>query len=577
MNTNLSRFLLSVVVTWLASCSCDDRIRRTFPKIEVLDDMGAERLSVDFGQVQLNATATSKLRIRNSGTAALNITEVTFSNMKFGNGETLPVTLSPNGEVQFSFTFKPTEPDLREMGTATLKCDDPSRPTVQVTLLGTGIAAVATVMPRTLDFGEVYLNESKALDLTLTNAGSNVLDVTAAMLNPATVPGLTGDLMPLRTSLMAGAAARTTFTFAPMVTGDLAATIELTLSGGLDPIRVTVRGKAIEAVPRVCFKFDDSPLETCTDRTMTMLQFPFGALCDNRLFPADGGRACITADGGTAASSRGGRLYVRNEGNTPVSYALNLNLQAGGRCTDAGSNIDFEFSNAPSPDAGRFMVPTVRLPNVVADPKPWESAPIAVTYRPSSNCRDDGADQAQVFWTRQGEPPATNRLPQAAVVILTGQSSLPRGVPFDLNITLGGMVTSVSQPYNGISNLGDAPLTLRGGTIWQGEFLLDGGTGATPFEECQPDSTAGACAFFWWATPPTFPQTLSGTPVASQPVTRVLGQIGFGRRDAGFAAPQIGTMYRAFAVFETDDPYGGPCPFPTNGSCVVSLLRAIAN
>jgi hypothetical protein len=265
---------------------------------------------------------------------------------------------------------------------------------------------------------------------------------------------------------------------------------------------------------------------------------------------------------------------VRNEGNTPVSYALNLNLLAGGRC-DAGTGIDFQFSNAPAPDAGRFMVATAKVPNQVSDPKPWESAPVSVTYRPTSQCRDDGADQAQIFWTRQNEPLGTNRLPQAFVVILNGQSLLPRGVPSDLNISLTGQVNSVAQNYNGLSNLGDAPLTIRTAQIWQGDTYPDGGTGAEPFEECVPGAGSGACRFFWWSTPPTLPAQLNGTSSPSQPVSRVLGQIGFGRQDGG-AAPQMGTAFRAFAVFETDDPYGAPCPYPTTGSCVISNLRAIS-
>jgi len=186
------------------ACECGQSVRRTFPKLEVLDAMGAERGSVDFGQVQLNSTAAARVRVRNAGNATLNLTKTTFSNVKFVVGETLPVAIEPNGELMFAFTFRPTEPDLRETGTVTVETDDPARPTVQLTLLGTGIAAVATVMPRVLDFGEVYVNESKALEVTLTNAGSNELEVTAATLS-ATVAGLTGMPQTLVGALAAGA------------------------------------------------------------------------------------------------------------------------------------------------------------------------------------------------------------------------------------------------------------------------------------------------------------------------------------------------------------------------------------
>lgn len=566
--------VVSLLALSLAGCECGQSVRRTFPKIEVLDAMGAERGTVDFGQVQLNSTATARVRVRNAGNAALTVSKATFSNMKFGVGEMLPVTIEPNGELMFALTFRPTEPDLREMGTATLETDDPSRPTVPLTLLGTGIAAVATVMPRLLDFAEVYVNESKMLEVTLTNAGSNELEVTAASLSASgTAAGLSGMPQSLVGALAAGASKKVAFTWAPTATGDLMTALDITLGQGLDPLRVTIRGKAIEAVPRLCFKFDDSPMETCSDRVTTMLNFPFGSLCDNRLFPPDGGRGCTLSDGGTVPSTRAGGLYVRNEGNTPVQYAFTVNLVAGGRC-DGGVVPDFEFSNNPS-DGGRFNVPSAQLPASVMDPKPWETAPVRVTYRPTSRCRDDGADQVQVFWLRQNEPAGTNRQPQTVTAILSGQSLLPRGVTSDININLSGAVPNVVQSYNGLANLGDAPLTIVSASLWQGAALADGGMGGSPDEECVM-GTGGSCRFFRWVVAPMVPTTLAGTPSPTMPSTRPLGQIGFGAFDGG-TAPQTGTMYRIFAVFETDDPYGAPCPYPAAGSCVVSTIRAIAN
>ncbi|MDX2014399.1 MAG: choice-of-anchor D domain-containing protein [Myxococcaceae bacterium] len=568
--------ILPVVVAALAlsftGCECGQSVRRTFPKVEVLDAMGAERGTVDFGLVQLNSTATARVRVRNGGNATLNLSKTTFSNMKFGVGEMLPVAIEPNGELMFAFTFRPTEPDLRETGTVTIETDDPARPTVQLTLVGTGIAAVATVMPRLLDFGEVYVNESKTLEVTLTNAGSNDLEVTAATLG-AMPAGLTGMPQSLVGTLAAGASKKVAFSWAPTAPGELMTTLDLAFGQGVDALRVTLRGRSIEAVPRLCFRFDDSPMETCSDRVSTMLNFPFGSLCDNRLFPPDAGRGCSLSDGGTVPAVRAGSLYVRNEGNTPVQYAFNINLVAGGRC-DGGVVPDFEFSNNPS-DGGRFMVPSVQLPMSVMDPKPWETAPVRVTYRPTSRCRDDGADQVQVFWLRQNEPAGTNRQPQTVTAILSGQSLLPRGVTSDININLSGAVPNVVQGYNGLANLGDAPLTIVSASLWQGAALGDGGMGGTPDEECVMGS-GGSCRFFRWVVPPMTPTTLAGTPSPTMPSTRVLGQIGFGAFDGGMP-PQTGTAYRIFAVFETDDPYGAACPYPTPGSCVISTIRAIAN
>jgi hypothetical protein len=49
MNPRLVPALLALVVVVLPACSCDDRVKRTFPKLEVIDEMGNERGAIDFG------------------------------------------------------------------------------------------------------------------------------------------------------------------------------------------------------------------------------------------------------------------------------------------------------------------------------------------------------------------------------------------------------------------------------------------------------------------------------------------------------------------------------------------------
>lgn len=544
----------------LSGCSCGTQTTKREPKIEVIDDMGNARTSVDFGQVQVNVTGTQTVRIRNSGAGALTISGVTFSNPLFGLGTTAPVVIAVGDETQLPLTFTPTTPDLRETGTATIASDDPGTPTVVVNLAGTGVTAVATVMPSAIDFGEVYVNETKAITVTLTNSGSNDLEVKAARLTSAVPASVTGDLSALVKTLKAGEAVSATLTFAPTAMDALAGALEIELPTDLGTKSMPITGTGIQSLPRLCVKWDDTGLESCTDQALTFLQVAAGSLCDARLYPPDGGQSpCVDLDGGRAPYARSAKLYFRNDGNTPVTYTLQYQAQVGGAC-DGGSSIDFEFANAPPAGDGgtqpSWMEGNVKVPAMTSDPKPWETAPVAFAYRARSACREDAADQARVLWTRQGEPVGSTRLPQTLILNLTGQSLLPRGVPQD--ITMTGTVTLTADFY-GVGNAGDAPLLVQNISLWQPEFLVDGGRGTVPFELCD-DLSTGDCRFFHWSADggdPNggLPKSLAGTSNTSVPTRQVLGKIEFGPAPDGGVSPQLNKEYGVFAVIQTSDPY----------------------
>lgn len=560
MKKQVAAALAVVGMFALSGCSCGTQTTKRDPKIEVIDDMGNARSSVDFGQVQLNVTATQTVRIRNSGAGPLTLSGVTFSNALFGLGTTAPVVVAVGEETQLPLTFTPTTADLRETGTATIASDDPANPTVVLNVAGTGVTAVATVMPATVDFGEVYVRENKAITVTLTNSGSNDLAVSAARLSAGVPASVTGDLSTLVKTLKAGESASAVLTFAPMATDTVAGALEIELPQALGTKSVPLTGQGIQALPRLCVKWDDSPMETCTDQTLTFLEARAGSLCDARLYPPDGGPSpCVGVDGGVAAYERTGKLYFRNDGNTPVTYMLNYQAQVGATC-DGGSTIDFVFANAPAAADGgtqpSWMDGNTKVPASVMDPKPWETAPVALTYRARSNCREDAADQARVLWTRQGEPVGATRMPQTLILNLTGQSLLPRGVPQD--ITMTGTVTLTADFY-GVGNAGDSPLQVRSVSMWQAEFLLDGGRGQVPFEQCDPMST-GDCRFFHWSTDGgdpnlRLPRSLAGTTNTSVPTREVLGKIEFGPAADGGISPQLNKDYGVFAVIDTSDPY----------------------
>lgn len=539
------------VVGALGAVACDNRMtKQLVPVADVVDDMGNPRAGIDFGSVQINTTSTEPLLLRNTGSATLVVSKIELTSPLFAVASMLPFEVGTGVTEPLKFTFRPTEPDQRITGKATLTTDDPNKPTITIDLAGTGVAAVAVPMPSRIDFGEVYRTESGMQTFRLTNAGSNDLIIQDAVLE-SVGSDVSGDTQALKRTLKGGEQASAVFRFNPMSQGEVDGGLKLTFGNEVGTLVIPVRGRGVESVPRLCFKFDDSPMEQCTVRGMDLLDVRMGALCDNRLYPLDGGQRCLDVDGGVVASSRRGTMYLRNEGNTPVGYTMNFNLLRGGRC-DAGSVIDFDFSNAR--DGGVWTETTVRLPTAITAPRPWETAPIAVTYRPSSNCLQDAADQAQIIWTKQGEP--ATRPPPSLFLTLTGESRLPRGVPQDVSLQ-GSIPTQVA--FLGAGNAGPAPLTLTGVELFQTDELPDGGRSAEPTLACVLAAPGQDCSFFSWApgqdptvnvtatTPVNLPPSVVG------PTTRTIGQLVFGA-DGG-PEPQANVTYTIYAIIHTNDPY----------------------
>lgn len=546
----MSTLKFAVVAAMAASvsaCKCDPRTSRLSAKIEVIDDAGNPRTGVEFGQVQLNLTSTKKVRIRNTGSVTLNLEKADFSKTVFAGATELPVSVSAGGEYELSLSFTPTVADQRETGTVTLRSNDPQNPTVELALAGSGITASVVVQPTALDFGQVYVGEMKELTFALTNTGSNELPVTSASLTSAVGPNVTANLSPLMRTLAGGESVMVTVRFAPTSQLTLSGELEIVLPTGVGNKSIPIRGTGILAQPKLCFRFDGTAFEQCMDSAALPLNVAFGGLCDERVYPRDGGLTC-DIDGGTAPYERSGRMYVRNEGNTPVSYTLSITAGHPSRC-DGGASIDFQYANAPTLSDGgaqaTWTVPTNKLPAAVTDPKPWETAPVLITYRARSVCRGDDADLSTISWTRQGEPPGTSRAPSSMIATLTGNSMLSDPVPFP--VTFSGnspMPLEVSL----VSNTGDGPMRLLNVELWQS---ADGGS--NPGVRCS-GTVGGPCQYFAWVSGPTLPVTLEGTTLPGGRVSKPVGRLSYGLLDGGFYYPPSQEQ-RVFAIVQTSDPY----------------------
>ena len=98
--------------------------------------------TLDFGSVTVGASKELTLSIRNTGTAALSITRLSVSDSQFAVlRPSTPFTVAPSAETLVAVRFQPTAAGARS-STLTIASNDPTRPSLNIALSGSGTAPV---------------------------------------------------------------------------------------------------------------------------------------------------------------------------------------------------------------------------------------------------------------------------------------------------------------------------------------------------------------------------------------------------------------------------------------------------
>ena len=144
--------------------------------------------AVNFGNTQVNVPVTQPVTLTSTGTAAVTISAATVSGAGFSvSGTTFPVTLNPNQSVTLQVQFNPTSAGAAS-GQLTINSDSTTGGTAKVALSGNGTVATTaqlTVSAGSLSFGNVAVNSTATLPLTLTSSGTAPVTINAATLSGA--------------------------------------------------------------------------------------------------------------------------------------------------------------------------------------------------------------------------------------------------------------------------------------------------------------------------------------------------------------------------------------------------------
>ncbi len=143
--------------------------------------------SLGFGTVLLGSSASLTAEVRNSGTAALDVTGIALcsgTSAAFGWTPVAPFSVAPGQAATVTVSYRPTAAGT-DSGCLALASNDPASPLVNLAVSGTAAAEAVpsiAVDPAALDFGTVTVGSTASRTTQVRNTGNGALDVTGISL-----------------------------------------------------------------------------------------------------------------------------------------------------------------------------------------------------------------------------------------------------------------------------------------------------------------------------------------------------------------------------------------------------------
>jgi hypothetical protein len=184
--------------------------------------------SLSFGAINVGGTSSKMETISNTGGSSVTVLQALISGAGFSlSGLPVPVTLSPGQSYTFPVTFTASAPSSIS-GNLTLTSDG-SNTSLSIPLSGSGLAAgQISLLPGSLDFGNVTVGQTKSLGASLSASGADVTVSSAT--TTSNEFKLSGVSLPL--TVPAGQSLTLSLLFTPAATGAATANLSLQSSAG---------------------------------------------------------------------------------------------------------------------------------------------------------------------------------------------------------------------------------------------------------------------------------------------------------------------------------------------------------
>src|SRR5882762_9542193 len=199
---------------------------------------------VNFGSVNVGATATQTVSLTNSGNAALTISQATPSGTGFSfTGLNLPQTINAGSSISFTVQFLPASTGSAS-GNISMSSNAPGSPAA-IALSGTGVQGTLTANPSSFNFGNVLVGGNGTQTFTLSNSGTASVTISAA-----SASGTAFSIFGLSVPLTLAAGQNTTFSgqFAPSATGSATGSVSITSNAPGSPLAIALSGTGVQPV-----------------------------------------------------------------------------------------------------------------------------------------------------------------------------------------------------------------------------------------------------------------------------------------------------------------------------------------
>ena len=211
--------------------------------------------SVAFGNLTVKTSASQTMKLSNTGTADLAISQASVSGTGYGmSGLTAPVTVTAGASISFTVSFQPTTTGAAT-GSISISSNAGNSP-LSIPLSGTGVASILTLTasPASLAFGDVTVDATATQNVQVTNTGNASVNITTVS---ATGTGfsVTGGS---NTTLAPNQSVTVAVGFNPQAAGSASGT--LSISSNAPTLNVPISGTGTAPVQHsVSLAWDPSP------------------------------------------------------------------------------------------------------------------------------------------------------------------------------------------------------------------------------------------------------------------------------------------------------------------------------